>query len=156
MDLFIYLFVALFSVLNPIGTVPFVGLTQNDTKKEFLSLWTAINVFILILSPLWTIRPFFRNQHWCIAYWCGIIKAVFYFQGIYQKRGINKKAETDAQQRNDIALTPLAIPMLAGPINLITNRILSRTQHDNGNYYFLDCDSLPLLLFIILKCSLSR
>jgi multiple antibiotic resistance protein len=25
------------------------------------------------------------------------------------------KAETDAQQRNDIALTPLAIPMLAGP-----------------------------------------
>ena len=31
------------------------------------------------------------------------------------KRGINKKAETDAQKRNDIALTPLAIPMLAGP-----------------------------------------
>ena len=32
-----------------------------------------------------------------------------------KKRGINKKAETDAQKRNDIALTPLAIPMLAGP-----------------------------------------
>jgi multiple antibiotic resistance protein len=43
--------------------------------------------------------------------------------------------------RNDIALTPLAIPMLAGPGSIITNRILSRTQHDNGNYYFLDCDS---------------
>jgi multiple antibiotic resistance protein len=37
MDLFIYLFVALFSVLNPIGTVYFfVGLTQNDTKKSVL------------------------------------------------------------------------------------------------------------------------
>lgn len=40
MDLFIYLFFALFSVLNPIGTVPiFVGLTQMIAKKsaqEFL------------------------------------------------------------------------------------------------------------------------
>ncbi|PZR22918.1 MAG: antibiotic resistance protein MarC, partial [Flavobacterium psychrophilum] len=30
-------------------------------------------------------------------------------------RGVNKKVENDAQNRNDIALTPLAIPMLAGP-----------------------------------------
>jgi multiple antibiotic resistance protein len=29
--------------------------------------------------------------------------------------GINKKAENGAQHRNDIALTPIAIPMLAGP-----------------------------------------
>jgi multiple antibiotic resistance protein len=35
MELFIYLFAALFSVLNPIGTVPiFVGLTMDDDAKE--------------------------------------------------------------------------------------------------------------------------
>src|SRR5690606_37346603 len=52
MELFIYLFAALFSVLNPIGTVPiFVGLTQDDSKKERsrLSLWTAINVFLILV-----------------------------------------------------------------------------------------------------------
>lgn len=52
MELFIYLFAALFSVLNPIGTVPiFVGLTQFDDKKERsrISLWTAIDVFIILL-----------------------------------------------------------------------------------------------------------
>ena len=52
MDIFIYLFVALFSVLNPIGTVPiFVGLTQDYTKQERsrVSLWTAINVFIILI-----------------------------------------------------------------------------------------------------------
>ncbi|SHG27628.1 multiple antibiotic resistance protein [Flavobacterium segetis] len=125
MDLFIYLFVALFSVLNPIGTVPiFVGLTQNDTKKERsrISLWTAINVFIILIVS------FFIGQYVLIFF--GIsIDALRIAGGIIivnsgfsllsgkftKKRGISKKAETDAQKRNDIALTPLAIPMLAGP-----------------------------------------
>lgn len=52
MDLFIYLFAALFSALNPIGTIPiFVGLTQTDSKKERsrISLWTAIDVFIILI-----------------------------------------------------------------------------------------------------------
>jgi multiple antibiotic resistance protein len=52
MELFIYLFAALFSVLNPIGTVPiFVGLTMDDDAKERsrISLWTAINVFIILI-----------------------------------------------------------------------------------------------------------
>ena len=125
MDLFTYLFVALFSVLNPIGTVPiFVGLTQHDTKKERsrISLWTAINVFIILIVS------FFIGQYVLIFF--GIsIDALRIAGGIIivnsgfsllsgkfnKKRGISKKAETDAQKRNDIALTPLAIPMLAGP-----------------------------------------
>jgi multiple antibiotic resistance protein len=32
-----------------------------------------------------------------------------------KRRGINKRVESEVQQRNDIALTPLAMPMLAGP-----------------------------------------
>jgi multiple antibiotic resistance protein len=34
---------------------------------------------------------------------------------VNKNRGVSKKVESDAQTRNDIALTPLAIPMLAGP-----------------------------------------
>ena len=52
MELFIYIFAALFSVINPIGTVPiFVGLTLDDDKKERsrISLWTAINVFLILI-----------------------------------------------------------------------------------------------------------
>ena len=58
MDLFVYLFAALFSVLNPIGTVPiFVGLTQSDSKKERsrISLWTAIDVFIILIVSFFTV-----------------------------------------------------------------------------------------------------
>ena len=52
MEIFVYLFFALFSVLNPIGTVPiFVGLTQDYNAKERanVSLWTSIDVFIILI-----------------------------------------------------------------------------------------------------------
>jgi hypothetical protein len=52
MELFIYLFFALFSVLNPIGTIPiFVGLTQDYSPKDRarVSLKTSINVCIILL-----------------------------------------------------------------------------------------------------------
>ena len=125
MDLFIYLFIALFSVLNPIGTVPiFVGLTQHDTKKERsrISLWTAINVFIILIVSFFIgeyVLLFFGISIDALRIAGGIIIVSSGFSllsgKLTKKRGINKKEETDAQKRNDIALTPLAIPMLAGP-----------------------------------------
>jgi MarC family membrane protein len=125
MELFIYLFAALFSVLNPIGTVPiFVGLTQNDEKKERsrISLWTAINVFIILMVSYFIgqyVLTFFGISIDALRIAGGLIIVSSGFSLLSgkfsKKRGINKKIETDIQSRNDIALTPLAIPMLAGP-----------------------------------------
>ena len=125
MELFIYLFAALFSVLNPIGTVPiFVGLTQNDSQPERnrLSLWTAINVFIILVVSFLVgqyVLSFFGISIDSLRIAGGIVIVSSGFSLLSgkfnKKRGINKKIENEAQQRNDIALTPLAIPMLAGP-----------------------------------------
>ena len=125
MDLFIYLFAALFSVLNPIGTVPiFVGLTQHDSQKERsrISLWTAINVFIILIVSYFIgqyVLTFFGISIDALRIAGGIVIVNSGFSLLSakfnKKRGINKKIENEAQQRNDIALTPLAIPMLAGP-----------------------------------------
>ena len=148
MDLFIYLFVALFSVLNPIGTVPiFVGLTQNDTKKERsrISLWTAINVFIILIVS------FFIGQYVLLF----IVSSGFsLLSGKFtKKRGINKKAETDAQQRNDIALTPLAIPMLAGPGSI--SLLIAFYQEHNTTMEIIISSiailAIAITIFIILK-----
>ena len=52
MDLFLMIFGALFSVMNPFGTVPvFVSLTTEHTKEERnkVALWTSINVLIILL-----------------------------------------------------------------------------------------------------------
>lgn len=125
MDLFIYLIAALFSVINPIGTVPiFVGLTQDDSKAERsrISLWTAINVFIILIVSFFIgqyVLTFFGISIDALRIAGGLVIASSGFSllsgQMNKRRGINKKVENDAQKRNDIALTPLAIPMLAGP-----------------------------------------
>lgn len=125
MELFIYIFAALFSVLNPIGTVPiFVGLTQHDDKKERsrISLWTAIDVFLILIISFFVgqyVLDFFGISIEALRIAGGLIIVSSGFSLLSgkfsKKRGINKQVENDVQKRNDIALTPLAIPMLAGP-----------------------------------------
>jgi MarC family membrane protein len=125
MELFIYLFAALFSVLNPIGTIPiFVGLTHDYSKAERsrISLWTAIDVFIILVISFFIgeyVLTFFGISIEALRIAGGIVIATSGFSLLTgkfnKKRGVNKKVETDAQNRTDIALTPLAIPMLAGP-----------------------------------------
>lgn len=125
MELFIYVFAALFSVINPLGAVPiFVGLTSDDTKAERsrISLWTSINVFIILIISFFIgeyVLKFFGISIDALRIAGGMIIASSGFSlltGKFSKRrGVNKKVESDALQRNDIALTPLSIPMLAGP-----------------------------------------
>lgn len=125
MELFIFLFGALFSVLNPIGTVPiFVGLTQDYTQQERskVSLMTSINVFVILIISFFVgqyVLSFFQITIPALRIAGGIIIASSGFSllgGKFSKtRGIDKKVEEDLSQRNSIALTPLAMPMLAGP-----------------------------------------
>ena len=125
MDLFLYLFAALFSVLNPLGTVPiFVGLTQdyNKSERSRVSLWAAINVFIILVISFFVgeyVLTFFGISIDALRIAGGIVIATSGFSLLTgefnKKRGVNKKVANDASNRNDIALTPLAIPMLAGP-----------------------------------------
>lgn len=125
MELFIYIFAAVFSVLNPLGAVPiFVGLTQHDSKAERsrTSLWTAINVFIILIISFFIgeyVLKFFGISIDALRIAGGLVIVSSGFAllsgNLGKKRGVNKKVANDAQKRNDIALTPLAIPMLAGP-----------------------------------------
>ena len=140
MEIFIYLFFALFSVLNPIGTVPiFVGLTQDYDSKERanVSLWTSIDVFIILIISFFVgqyVLTFFGITINALRISGGIIIATSGFtllNGKFNKeRGINKKVEQDVQIRNDIALTPLAIPMLAGPGSISLLIAYYQEHHD--------------------------
>ena len=125
MELFIYLFASLFSVLNPIGAVPiFVGMTTNFEKKERLrvSLWTSINVLLILIISYFVgqyVLSFFGITINALRIAGGIIIANSGFAllntNFNKTRGINKKVEMESQSRSDISLTPLAIPILAGP-----------------------------------------
>ena len=125
MEVFLLLFAALFSILNPIGTVPiFVGLTEGYNKVELskTSLWTAINVFIILMISFFVgqyVLSFFGITITALKIAGGIIitnSGFSLLNGRFSRnKGIDKKTEEAAQVRSDIALTPLAMPMLAGP-----------------------------------------
>lgn len=163
MELFIYLFAALFSVLNPIGTVPiFVGLTMDDDAKERsrISLWTAINVFIILIISFFLgeyVLSFFGISIEALRIAGGIVIATSGFSlltgNFNKKRGVNKKVENDAQKRNDIALTPLAIPMLAGPGSISLLIAFYHEHHSIPDIIFsiLAIFAVAVSIFIVLK-----
>ena len=163
MELFIFLLAALFSVLNPIGTVPiFVGLTQDYTQKERskVSLLTALNVFIILIISFFIgqyVLEFFGITITALRIAGGIIIASSGFSllnGKFSKnRGIDKKVEEDIQMRNSIALTPLAMPMLAGP-GSISLLIAFYQEHNTTNEIIFSSLAIlivSVLIFIVLR-----
>jgi MarC family membrane protein len=163
MDLFVYLFAALFSVLNPIGTVPiFVSLTQDYTKQDRsrVSILTAFNVFVILIISFFIgefVLSFFGITISALRIAGGLIIASSGFSllnGQFKKnKGINKEIEEDIQSRNDISLTPLAMPMLAGP-GSISLLIAFHQEHNTTAAIMYSCFAIltvAILIFIILK-----
>lgn len=170
MELFIYIFAALFSVINPLGAVPiFVGLTQDDSARERqrISLWCAINVFIIMLISFFVgqyVLAFFGISIDALRIAGGFIIVNSGFSLLNRKftrsRGVDKEVEDDAQKRNDIALTPLAIPMLAGPgsISLLIAMYQDYTTIEQQIITCAAMGAVALVIFIIMRSAhyLSR
>lgn len=170
MELFIYIFAALFSVLNPLGAVPiFVGLTQDYTKVERsrVSFLTALNVFIILIISFFIgeyVLKFFGISIDALRIAGGLIIVSSGFSlltGNFSKtRGVNKKVENDAHTRNQIALTPLAIPMLAGPgsISLLIAFYQDYTEIIEKIIAVLAILGVAVVIFFVLKSAhyLSR
>ena len=163
MELFIFLLAALFSVLNPIGTVPiFVGLTQDYSQKERskVSILTAINVFVILIISFFIgqyVLTFFGITITALRIAGGIIIASSGFSllnGKFSKnRGIDKKVKEDIEMRNSIALTPLAMPMLAGP-GSISLLIAFYQEHNTTNEIIFSSLAIlvvSVLIFVILR-----
>jgi MarC family membrane protein len=170
MEVFVLLFAALFSVLNPIGTIPiFVGLTDGYTKAELskTSLWTAINVFIILMIAFFIgqyVLSFFGITITALRIAGGILitnSGFALLNGKFSKnKGINKKVEEEAQERSDIALTPLAMPMLAGPGSM-SLLIAFYQEHNSTKEIIWSCIAIlvvAIVIFLILRSAyyLSR
>jgi len=117
---------ALLSVMNPLGTVPvFVSLTLDHTYQERnkIVFKTALNVLIILLISFFFgkyILIFFGISLNSLKIAGGLIIALSGFSllsGEFNKhKGMKKeKVKEDLKTRTDISLTPLAIPMVAGP-----------------------------------------
>jgi len=165
-DLFIYVFSAVFSVMNPLGTVPvFVGLTQDYSLKEQrrTALLTAINTFSILLISFYIgnyLLSFFGISLNSLKIAGGIIIVSSGFAlltGSFNKhKGMEEKAiQNEMKTRQSVSLTPLAIPMLAGP-GTISLLISMKSQHSLLQEQILIVTALLfvcIVTFLILRSS---
>jgi MarC family membrane protein len=139
-----------------------VGLTQDYTKSERskVSMITALNVFIILIFSFFIgqyVLTFFGITITALRIAGGIIIASSGFSllnGKFNKnRGIDKKVEEDIHLRNSIALTPLAMPMLAGP-GSISLLIAFYQEHNTANEILISTLAIffvSILIFLILR-----
>jgi len=166
MNLFLMVFGALFSIMNPFGTVPiFVGLTYEHTKKERskIALKTSINVLIILFISFFIgkyVLLFFGISINALKIGGGLIITSSGFAlltGEFNKhKGMKKKnVKADIETRSEIALTPLALPMIAGP-GTISLLITYNQEYQKLNDVFIIIGAIVLAtigIFIILNSS---
>ncbi len=166
MDLFLISFGALFSIMNPLGTVPvFVGLTQENTKREraVTAFWTAFDVLIILLLSFFAgkyILSFFGISLNALKIAGGLIIASSGFALLTGKfkehKGMKRnKIQEDIESRDSISLTPLAIPMLAGP-GTISLLITYNQEYQSTAQIFIILSAMvftTLVIYFILKSS---
>ncbi|CAN5268206.1 MarC family NAAT transporter [soil metagenome] len=123
--LFLSAFAGLFSVLNPLGAMPvFLSLTATETapQRRQTALKASIYMVIILLIAFFVgsyILSFFGISIDAMRIAGGLIIISSGFAlllGEHAKnRAIDKKVKHEAIGKEDITLTPLAIPLLSGP-----------------------------------------
>lgn len=149
---------ALFSVINPLGTLPvFLGLTSDKTKSQINStaFWSAINTFFILLIAFFAgkyILSFFSISINSLKIAGGLIITSSGFAlltgNFIKHKGMKKKEKEDASTRNAISLTPIAIPMLAGP-GSISLLITYNHQYNNS------LEQIAIIAAILSVCILT-
>jgi multiple antibiotic resistance protein len=166
MELFFMVFGALFSVMNPLGTVPiFTSLTTENTNKERqkIALKTSLNVLVILLISFFVgdyLLNFFGITLNALKIAGGLIITTSGFAlltGEFTKhKGMKRDGiQKDIATREEISLTPLALPMIAGPgtISLLITYNKEYFGIENVIIIVIAMFMVTLIIFLILNSS---
>jgi len=137
--LYVQIAIALFTILDPLGAIPlYLIVSQGQSNIERRrQLWrTVIAVaIILIVASLGgnEILDFFGIDIHVFKTAGGIILLLIALNMLQAKGPLIKttpKEQTEAIEKEDISVVPLAIPMLAGPGAISTVIIFSSSMED--------------------------
>ena len=143
--------VTLFVVIDPIGLVPiFIAITQREpqvSRRRIALLGVGISTLILLaflvvgqslLAALDISLPAFRTAG-------GILLLIVGLQMVLQDSG-GHSASTDPASSIDLAVFPLATPLIAGPGGIMSVVLLT----DNTKFSFIDQTVTALALLSVL------
>jgi multiple antibiotic resistance protein len=116
--------VGLFAILNPLGTIPIYLSMMTDRRPEVMhrtALKASVAVAVILILAVWTGVgllsffgigiPAFRIAGGLLV----LIIAIAMFGAITSTARHTDAEQAEAETKNDIAVVPLAIPLLAGP-----------------------------------------
>lgn len=156
MDLSIYLqfFIGLIALVNPLGVVPIFYSMTADMTREQQNRTGAITCFSIVVILL--VSFFFGNfilktfsisiDSFRIA--GGVVVVMIALTMINGKIGehkINKEEKNEnLEEYNNIAVVPLAMPILAGPGSISATIVFGSRQHQLMDYVY---SSFTIVLF---------
>lgn len=148
---YLHVFAALFVIVNPIGAIPlFIGYTRNQSPAERRSTarTTAVAVAIVLIVSIFFgdhLLQFFGIGLPSFRVGGGILILLMAIAMLNaQQGGARYTAEEgrEGELKDNIAVVPLAIPILAGPGAISTTIIYAHKAHDAVDIVMLVCAAL--------------
>lgn len=167
LSLFVLSFVSLFVTVDPVGLIPtFAALTpghkEHDRSKivRTTSIATFVILMLFFIFGQWIFK-FFQITLPAFQIAGGVILMIIALDMLQAKTiEIQQSDEeiTAGIQKAEVALTPLAIPMLAGPGSITTVIVLSRQVQSGLSFAILLLDILLIsfLTYVILRYAAKR
>ena len=149
-------FIALFVILDPFAAVPiFLALTKtySDSERGHIANVSAITVLLVLvvaslsgetlLNTMGTSLASFRVGGGIVL----LLMAIAMLNGQTGSLRTTPEEEAEAEDRNAIAVVPLAIPLMAGPGSIST--VIIQMQRSDTEYH-----NLLVIFSILLVCLL--
>jgi len=148
---------AIFFVVDPIAVVPiFVGMTRTDSeeKKRAMARRASIAAFAILTSfalagafvfrVLGVTLPAFKVAGGILL----LMTSIEMLTGQKTRTRSTKEEEKEGEEKEDVAIFPLAIPLLAGPGSIATvTALMARSGH--AIY------AVPVVICIGITCFIS-
>ncbi|MEI8203721.1 MAG: NAAT family transporter [Bacteroidota bacterium] len=152
-------FISLFALINPISALPvFITLTEHHESKwrQYQIRKTCIYIFIICICSYFAglyILTFFGISINALKIAGGIMisRSGFLLLNSKHKSDIKGEIMKESLEKEDIAFSPLAMPLLAGPgtISLLINLSIANPEIVNTFTIMLAIISVILCIFFL-------
>lgn len=160
---YIKIFIALLAVVDPLGVMPIIaGLTARYTRADLkrTARTVSLTVMTILLLALYSgegLLSFFGISIHSFKVSGGILLMLMAISMLQAKTSETVQTKTEAQEgeaKQEIALVPLSMPLLAGP-GAISTVILYAQNGSSGMHFILmslDIVLVTLILWGVIRC----
>ena len=164
LDFLLLSYISLVAIINPFSTVPaFLAMTRDDSERERIAMAkrgcivAALILLVLAAVGQWIFLMLGITLP-ALQIAGGIVLFTIGFEMLRAPdppARLNPEEKTAAAEKDDVAISPLAIPLLCGP-GAISTALILQTQSENWVQNIFLLGSVPavyLTCFTILRIS---